>query len=106
MPLELKRVILKARILGRLKSGKTYSYAIIKEFEGSGFCDFFGPTIKNDTYNAFKTLEKAGYISLQPKVEGGKVKNYYALTKSGDYALKSLGKMMVGTLREANKLFR
>jgi DNA-binding PadR family transcriptional regulator len=106
MPMELKRVILKARILGRLKHGKTYSYAMIKEFEGSGFAEFFGPTIKNDTYNALGVLIKAGYIKMQPKVEGGKVKNYYALTARGDAALKSIGKLMVRTLKEASRLFR
>ncbi|MFI5412283.1 MAG: PadR family transcriptional regulator [Candidatus Micrarchaeales archaeon] len=106
MPMEVKRVILKIRILGRVKAGKIYSYALIKEFEKSGFSEFFGPTLKNDTYNALKVLEKSNYIKMQAKIEGGKVKNYYTITKSGSETLKSVGKMMIGTMKEADKLFK
>ncbi len=105
MPMEAKRVIIKLRILGRLKAGKIYSYALIKEFEKSGFAEFYGPTLKNDTYNALHTLEKAKYIRLQTKVEGGKVKKYYTITQSGIAALKSVGKMMISTVKQASKLF-
>ncbi|MCL5115111.1 MAG: PadR family transcriptional regulator [Candidatus Marsarchaeota archaeon] len=106
MPMEAKRVIIKLRILGRLKIGRTYSYAIIKEFHKAGFADFYGPTLKNDTYNALNVLTKAGYIKLQHRVVSGKVKNYYVLTKLGDRTLKSVGKMMVSTIKEASRLFR
>ncbi len=106
MPMELKRVILKIRILGRLKIGDIYSYALIKEFEKSGFCDFFGPTIKNDTYNALKVLEKSGYIKMHVKLHGGRAQKYYKITREGSAALKSVGKMMISTMKEANKLFK
>ena len=106
MPMEAKRVIIKLRILGRLKSDKTYSYALIKEFQKSGFADFYGPTLKNDTYNALNVLAKTGYIRMQPKMEGGKVKHYYTITRRGEEALKSVGRMMIGTMKEAGRLFR
>ncbi len=106
MPMEAKRIILKIRILGRLKlSGRTYSYALIKEFGKSGFSEFYGPTLKNDMYNTLRTLEKEGYIRLSLKVEHGKVKNYYAITRRGASALKSVGKMMMQTVKQAGKLF-
>ncbi len=105
MPMEAKRVVIKLRLLARIKCGKIYSYALIKEFEKSGFAKFYGPTLKNDTYNALKVLEKAGYIKLQAKMEGGKIKKYYTITKAGENTLKSVGKMMISTIKEANKLF-
>lgn len=107
MPMEAKKIILKVRVLGRLmQGGKVYSYALIKEFSMQGFADFYGPTLKNDLYNTLRVLEKSGYIRLQAKVEKGKFKNYYTITKRGELALKSVGKMMVSTVKQAGKLFR
>ncbi len=105
MPMEAKRIILKIRILGRLKlRGKTYSYALIKEFEQFGL-KFYGPTLKNDMYNALRALEKAGYIKPSAKADGGKIKVYYTITPRGEKALKSVGKMMIQTVRQAGRLF-
>jgi DNA-binding PadR family transcriptional regulator len=105
--MEAKRIILKVRILGRLMNGgKVYSYALIKEFDKMGFSAFYGPTLKNDIYNTLRVLEKSGYIRMQSKTEIGKVKNYYSITKSGRVALKSVGKMMISTVKEAGKLFK
>ena len=107
MPMEAKRIILKLRILGRLmEGGKVYSYALIKEFDKLGFGDFYGPTLKNDIYNTLRVLEKSGYIKMQAKIEGGKVKHYYSITKDGAIALKSVGKMMISTVKQAGKLFK
>lgn len=106
MDMDMKRIILKIRILGMIKKGKMYPYALIKEFESSGFCRFFGPTIKNDTYNSLKVLEKTGYIKMTAKMGDGKVKNYYSITSSGSMALKQLGKMMKSTLKDADKILR
>ena len=106
MPMEAKRIILKIRILGRLKQrGRTYSYALIKEFERRGFSKFYGPTLKNDMYNALRTLEKAGYIKPSSRAEGGKVKIYYTITERGEKALKSVGRMMMQTVKQAGRLF-
>lgn len=107
MPMEAKRIILKIRILGRLKlGGRAYSYALIKEFDKMGFSKFYGPTLKNDIYNTLRTLDKAGYIKLSSKAERGKVKNYYTITKRGETALKSVGRMMIRTVRQADKVFK
>ncbi len=107
MPMEAKRIILKLRILGRLRQGgKVYSYALIKEFDRMGFADFYGPTLKNDIYNTLRVLEKSGYIKMQAKTGKGKIKNYYSITKRGTTALKSVGRMMIGTMKEAGKLFK
>ncbi|HUC39124.1 MAG TPA: PadR family transcriptional regulator [Candidatus Acidoferrum sp.] len=106
MPMEAKRIILKIRILGYLKvHGEIYSYALIKEFEKQGFCRFYGPTIKNDLYNALRVLEKAGYIKMHSKVDRGKSKNYYSITRGGTSTIKSVGKMMMGYIKEANRFF-
>lgn len=106
MPMEMKRIILKIRLLGRIKAGKIYSYALIKEFEKSGFHHMYGPTLKNDTYNTLKVLEKSNYIKMTKKVEGGKVKKYYTITKPGIDAIKSVRKLMIGTIKQADKLFK
>ncbi len=106
MDMDMKRIILKARILGRIKTGKTYSYALIKEFEHMGFSKFFGPALKNDTYNSLKVLEKAGYIKMTAKLDDGKVKHYYSITNSGSVAMKRLGKMMKSTLKEVDKVLK
>jgi DNA-binding PadR family transcriptional regulator len=107
MPMEAKRIILKIRILGRLvQGGRVYSYALIKEFDKMGFADFYGPTLKNDLYNTLRVLEKSGYIKMQAKMEGRKIKNYYSITKDGTIALKSVGKMMIGTVKQAGRLFK
>jgi DNA-binding PadR family transcriptional regulator len=107
MPMEAKRIILKIRILGRLKlGGPIYSYALIKEFNKEGFAKFYGITLKNDLYNALRVLEKSGYIKVASKVERGKVKNYYTITKRGSVALGSVGKMIIKSIGKAAKLFR
>ena len=106
MPMEAKRVILKIRMLGMIKhEGEIYSYALVKKFTDTGFAAFYGPTLKNDVYNAMRVLEKTGYIRMHSKVEKGKVKNYYAVTARGDRIMKGVGKMMLATVKEANKLF-
>jgi DNA-binding PadR family transcriptional regulator len=106
MDMEMKRIILKIRILGRIKKEKIYSYALIKEFEKMGFSKFIGSTLKNDTYNSLKVMEKSGYIKMTAKLSGGKVKNYYSITTSGSAALKQLGKMMKSTLKEADNILK
>ncbi len=106
MSMDVKRIILKIRIMGLIKKQRIYPYAIIKAFDKMGFSSFFGPTLKNDTYNALKMLEKAGYIKMNAKVEGGKAKTYYFITPQGSAMLAQMGKIMKATFKEVSKLFK
>jgi len=104
MSKEMKRVVLKIRVLHRIMAGQIYSYALIKEFEKLGFGKFIGPTLKNDTYNVLKSLEKSGYITPITKMEKGRVKIYYSITKRGRVATASLFKLLKKSLSEASGL--
>lgn len=104
MTRDMKRTVLKIRILMRIKAGKTYPYALIKEFEATHFNKFVGPTIKNDTYNSLNALEKSGYIRGVLKTEMGKTKRYYTITKRGIRASTSIKKMFGGMLKYADSM--
>ncbi len=105
MPMEMKRIILKIRLLSRIKSGKIYSYGLLKEFRDSHFSKMYGPTLKNDIYNTLKALERSNYIKSSSKVSNGKMKNYYTITAGGINAMNSVRKLMMSTVKEADKLF-
>lgn len=103
---EIKRMRLKMMLLMKIKFGEVYTYGILKDFKKSGFVDFYGPSLKNDTYNTIKTLEKAGYIKVSSMLEGGRVKKYYILTKKGNAILSNAKKTMMAAMKEVNRLFR
>jgi DNA-binding PadR family transcriptional regulator len=106
MPLEIKHMVLRLRILARMKTGRVYPYSLIKEFEKTGFGKVMGPTLKNDVYNTLKALEKTDYVKITTKLEKGRVKHYYTLTKKGDNTFKEVVKIMISSAKEANKQFR
>ena len=99
MTRDMRRTVLKLRILMRVKAGNIYPYALMKEFKKSNFSKFIGPTIKNDTYNSLNALEKSGYIKSVLKSENGKTKKYYAITKRGIKASASIKKVFGGMLK-------
>lgn len=107
MPPEVKRMVLRFRLLARIKQGRAYPYELIKEFEKNPFVrSMLGASLKNDVYNILKSLEKAGYIRLEAKMEKGKVKSYYTITRNGERAFRSAIKVMISAAREANREFR
>ncbi len=102
---ELKRMILRMRILVRIKQGPVYSYGLMKEFSKGHFAKFFGDDIKNDVYNTIKSLEQSGYISVTTKSEDGRTKKYYKITKRGDAVLSSARKIQKETMKQISGLF-
>lgn len=102
---EKKRIILRLRILRRIQVGKAYSYEISKEFGSGHLAKFFGKNIKNDVYNTINALESSGYIKVSTKVEGGRIKKYYSLTKKGSGVMKSAKRIMNDMAKEVTKLF-
>lgn len=103
---DMKRMILKMRLMMRIKQGRAYSYGIVKEFGKGGFAKLMGKSLKNDIYNTIKSLEIGGYIKETSTIEKGKAKKYYSLTVRGEDIMKSAAKLHKEMLRELSKLFR
>lgn len=101
----MRRLILQMRILVRIKYGKVYSYALVKELSSAHFSSFFGKGIKNDVYNTIKSLEKSGYIRVSVKRDGGRLKKYYTITKKGDEAIRSAMKVQKEAAKVLAKIF-
>jgi DNA-binding PadR family transcriptional regulator len=104
MTKEMRRTILKIRILMRIKKKKTYAYAILKEFGVGSFASFIGPKIKNDIYNSLSALEKSGYIKHSVKVTSTGIKKYYSITSKGIKASKTLKKAFEESMEYAMKI--
>jgi DNA-binding PadR family transcriptional regulator len=88
----MKSTMLKMFILRRVGNSKANSYAMLKEFRARrGFMKSFGSqsAIKNEVYNTVKSLEKSGYIKSSQKIENGRLKNYYMLTRKGKDTINS-----------------
>lgn len=99
---DMKKTIFKIRLLGRISFSKINSYALMKEFAGNkDFVRFFGgeKDIKNEIYNTLASLEKSNYIKMTQKVENGRLKNYYTITKRGKDVMKSARKVLEGNLK-------
>ncbi len=105
MPLGIKRMVLRLRLLVMIKHGKTYPYALLKQLEKTGFAAVMGSTLKNDVYNTLKSLERGGYIKVETRLESGKAKDYYTVTKKGEKTFKQVIRIMISSAKEANKQF-
>jgi DNA-binding PadR family transcriptional regulator len=104
---DMRHMVLKLLILKRIKSGRTYSYALIKEFSNeriSGLLQKDHTNVKNDIYNTINALEKSGYIKV--KAETGKIrpKKYYTITKSGNAALLQTKRLFMGSMKNLMKI--
>jgi DNA-binding PadR family transcriptional regulator len=104
---DMRHMVLKLLILKRIKSGRTYSYALIKEFSNDGISGLLQKehgNVKNDIYNTINALEKSGYIKV--KAESGKIrpKKYYTITKSGNSALLQTKKLFMGSMKSLMKI--
>jgi DNA-binding PadR family transcriptional regulator len=106
MTKEMRRTILKIRILMSIKKKKTYAYAILKEFGSGSFANFIGGQIKNDIYNSLSALEKSGYIKHSVKVTRNGVKKYYSITAKGMKTSKNLKKAFKESIGYAMKMLR
>ncbi len=101
---DMYHAILKLILLTTIKEKKTYSYKMLKDvgeivksrhFPHSG-------SIKNDIYNTISALENAGYVRVQAKLEGNRVKKYYSITAKGTAALKESRVVFSQAVRSVN----
>ncbi|MDE1871501.1 MAG: PadR family transcriptional regulator [Candidatus Micrarchaeota archaeon] len=107
MTKDMARTVLKIVLLKRIERGEIYSYALIKELNASRFSMFlkkYSTDPKNDIYNTVKALEKSGYIKLDARIDGGKLKNYYKITAKGSNALKESKGLFMKSMRELVKI--
>lgn len=99
---DMKKTIFKIRLLGRISVSKINSYALLKEYSANKeFVRFFGGEkgIKNEIYNTLNSLEKSNYIKVAQKIEKGRLKNYYTVTKKGTHVLKSAKRVLETNLK-------
>lgn len=106
MDKELKHIILKAIILNKIKRGNVYSYSLIKEISKPTNMKVFSKDIKNDVYNVISALEKSGYIKVTARIENGRLKKYFTLTKKGDAALADIKKGFDNAVKSLKKALR
>ncbi len=100
---EFRHLILKFIILNKISCGRTYSYSLIKDIEGIGSHRFMTTDksmIKNYVYNTISSLERAGLIKVTNKLENGRRKKYYVLTKNGNATLKEARRVFVPMMKE------
>jgi DNA-binding PadR family transcriptional regulator len=93
MTKDVKRIMLKFRLLSEIAMKPSYSYELFEDLCKSAVTSkFFGRSkneIKNDIYNTINALEESGYIKSVSKIEDGKLKNYCYITPLGKQTLKS-----------------
>lgn len=100
---EFRHLILKFIILNKISCGKTYSYSLIKDIKDIGSPKFTirdKSAVKNDVYNTISSLERAGLIKSTDKLESGRRKKYYKLTKKGSTTLKEARKILAPMVKE------
>jgi DNA-binding PadR family transcriptional regulator len=106
----VQSIALKLMLLKRIAQREVYSYALLKELGRShGFLRHLkhhGMDVKNDVYNTVKALEKSGYIKMDARVEGGRLKKYYSITKSGRDVLKQTKKVLTSSMRSLIEITR
>lgn len=106
---DMRRTMLRFRILSRVSRSQINPYALLKELTANPrFAKRFGSNlvIRNEVYNALKSLENAGYLkaTLEKPNGNGRVKNYYAITKEGKDVLKSAKSLMAAHMREMSAM--
>jgi DNA-binding PadR family transcriptional regulator len=106
----VQSMALKLILLKRIGKKEIYSYALLKELgTKSSFLKHLrhhGMNVKNDIYNTVKALEKSGYIKTDVRIEGGRLKKYYSITKEGRVALKQTGKILRSSLNNLIEIMR
>lgn len=108
MSKDTRRMMLKLMLLHKISKKPCYSYGLIEEFsshpKAAHLLNKNGKELKNDIYNTIKALEKSGYIKPKAKIEGGKLKNYYYITKEGREVLKETKRLFIGAITELVKV--
>jgi DNA-binding PadR family transcriptional regulator len=100
----MKRTIFRFRVLRTILESKSVNaYTIWKDFSSNKhIVGRFGgkESMKSEIYNILNSFEKSGHIAASPKIENGRLKNYYKLTKKGETAVKSAKKLFVNHFKE------
>lgn len=105
---DMRRTMLKMRILMRIKKSSLNAYGILKEMSASKRAFRFFKSkneMRNDIYNTIKSLEKSGFIKSTQKTENGRIKQYYRLTPKGTGAVNSARKMFREHFKELSMIF-
>lgn len=106
---DMRHMMLKLLLLRRIKSGRTYSYALIKEFSNERIPKILQKkpgSVKNDIYNTINALEKSGYIRVKVETDRMRVKKYYTITKSGNYALAQTKRLFMNSMKSLMEILR
>lgn len=106
---DMKKIMIKVKILKLIGSKRTYSYAITKEIaQSKHMARFFSGkgAVKDEVYNTINALEKSGYIRLVKQPKSGRVTNYYAITKEGKSVLDDTKKVFASSMKEISKIFK
>jgi DNA-binding PadR family transcriptional regulator len=106
---DMRRTMLKVRILRRIKKSSLNAYGILKEMSvNKRTFKFFKnkEEMKNDIYNTIKSLEKSGFIKSSQKTENGRIKQYYKVTAKGDEAMRSAKKVFMENLKKLSSIFK
>jgi DNA-binding PadR family transcriptional regulator len=104
---DMKKTMLKLRILRRISKSDVNSYALLNELEDhKHFARFFEnkTDMKNEVYNTINSLENSAYIKSTKKIENGRLKNYYTLTPKGKFLLKSAAIIFKRNLKDLKEL--
>jgi DNA-binding PadR family transcriptional regulator len=106
----VRGIAMKLVLLKRISKGEIYSYALLKEIDQkSGFFGHLrrhGVGIKNDIYNTMKALEKSGYIRMDARIDNGRLKKYYSITKSGKDVLKQTRRILTSSMQSLMEITR
>ena len=99
---DMRHMVLKLMLLRKIKGGKTYSYALIKEFGNAKISSLLQKDygdVKNDIYNTIKVLEESGYIKAKAEMGGTRFKKYYTITRSGRAALAQTKRLFMDSMK-------
>jgi DNA-binding PadR family transcriptional regulator len=100
---DMKKVMIKIKILKIIATNRMYSYAIINEIANSqNLTKFFNrrEAIKDEVYNTINILEKSGYIRVARQSTTVRVVKYYEITKEGKSVLNSAKKVYAASIKE------
>ena len=84
--------MLKVHILWRMNKSSINAYSLVKEFSSDSLASSFfrdRHELRDYVYNAIKSLEKDGLLVSSQRIENGRLKQYYKLTKEGEIVLRS-----------------
>ena len=77
MDIQLKRGLLDVCVLAAIKDGESYGYQIIKDIKP------YAEISESTLYPILRRLETAGLLTVRSAEHNGRLRKYYAITKSG-----------------------